>query len=106
VKLKPSEAGYHNNLGAAYSRAKPSRLDDSIKAYQKAVELSPSDPTFQFNLATSYRRKEMYEEAQAAYEKSVGLDPGHADAWFDLGHVYKEPRCTKAVTAFPEVSRA
>lgn len=43
----------------------------------------------------------MYEEAQAAYEKSVGLDPGHADAWFDLGHVYKELKMhDKAVTAF------
>jgi predicted TPR repeat methyltransferase len=49
----------------------------------------------------SYRRKEMIDQAIPEYEKATGLDPGNAEAWFDLGFMYKaDHQNDKAVDAF------
>ena len=42
-----------------------------------------------FNLATVYRRKEMVDEAIAEYKQAVYFTPTLADAWYDLGIMYR-----------------
>lgn len=104
TKLKPTEASYWNNLGVAYRESK--RDDDAIGAYKKAIELSPNDPEFHFNLAVALRRKTAKDPDQipaaiAEYEKATGLDPSKAEAWFDLGYMYKQDhQQDKAIAAF------
>jgi tetratricopeptide (TPR) repeat protein len=104
TKLKPAEAQYWNNLGVAYRANK--RDDDAVTAYKKAIELSPNDPGFHFNLAVALRRKtekdpDQIPAAIAEYEKATGLDPSNADAWFDLGYMYKQDHQNdKAIEAF------
>jgi tetratricopeptide (TPR) repeat protein len=92
-----------NNLGVAYRYAK--RDADAIKAFQKAIELAPTDAGFHFNLAVAYRRQteknpDLIPQAIAEYERATDLDPGNADGWFDLGFMYKQDHQTdKSIAA-------
>jgi Flp pilus assembly protein TadD len=104
ARLKPDDPQYQNNLGVAYRFAK--REDDAIKAFRKAIELAPNDASIHFNLAVVYRRQteknpDVIPQAIAEYEKASALDPGNADAWWDLGLMYKQDHQNdKAVAAF------
>jgi len=104
VRLKPDDAQFANNLGVAYRKAK--RGDDAIKAFKKAIELAPTDAGYHFNLAVAYRNQseknpDLIGDSITEYEKTTSLDPGHAEAWFDLGFMYKQDHQNdKAVAAF------
>ena len=104
VKLKPDDAMYANNLGVAYRFAK--RYAEAQKVLQKAIELAPNDASVHFNLAVVYRRQteknpDLIPQAITEYERATGLDPAHADAWFDLGLMYKQDHQNdKAIAAF------
>ena len=50
-------------------------MDEAIREFQKAVELSPRYAQAYVNLAEAYGRKEMYEEGLAAYRKAMAIDP-------------------------------
>lgn len=104
VKLKPDDAQFANNLGVAYRFAK--RDADAVKAFQKAIALAPNDASFHFNLAAAYRRQtaknpDLIAPSIAEYEKATSLDPANAEAWFDLGFMYKQDHQNdKAIAAF------
>jgi Flp pilus assembly protein TadD len=104
VKLKPDDPQYANNLGVAYRFAK--RENDAIRAFQKAIELAPNDASIHFNLAVVYRRQteknpDTIPLAIGEYEKATSLDAGNAEAWFDLGFMYKQDHQNdKAIAAF------
>jgi len=52
IDLNPSDADYHNNLGAVYKRKKQPK--DAIESFQKAVTLKPDNPIYTHNLASAY----------------------------------------------------
>jgi tetratricopeptide (TPR) repeat protein len=78
------------NLGYVYRNAKPPRLDESIQAYHRALEIDPKEQQAALGLAWSYLTARRYDESIAAYEKVIALDPklapdgynGMGWAWF------------------------
>jgi tetratricopeptide (TPR) repeat protein len=67
------------------------RTQDQQKAvdtYQKALQLSPSDPALHNNLGSVYAEMGKVAEAQAEFQKAADINPGGASAYYyNLGVV-------------------
>lgn len=74
----------YNNLGTAYYRSE--KIDESVKAYQKALELDPSYYKSYFNLGVSYLKKQDFDNADKSFIKSLELNPTYTDAYYALGN--------------------
>ena len=64
------------------------QLDEGIAAYQKALELAPTDAGLRLNLITALRNAEKYEEAAAAYESLSEQQPDDFGIYRELGELY------------------
>jgi tetratricopeptide (TPR) repeat protein len=74
------------NQGVAYDNA--GKADEAIAAFQRAIELKPTQAAYYNSLGNVLARSGKIPEAQAAYEKSASLDPANAAmAWQNLGIV-------------------
>jgi tetratricopeptide (TPR) repeat protein len=81
-------AGYVN-LGYVYRNMKPPKLEDSILAYKKALELDPKEEQAALGLAWSYLTAQKYDESIAAYTKAAQMEPKlAADAYNGIGWSY------------------
>ena len=54
LKIEPQNAKAHNNLGVAYEAV--GKIDEAIKAYERATELEPENKFYRFN----YRKCRMH----------------------------------------------
>ena len=74
------------NQGVAYDNA--GKADEAIAAFQKAIDLRPTQAAYYNSLGNVLARSGKIPEAQAAYEKSATLDPANAAmAYQNLGIV-------------------
>ena len=64
------------------------QLDEGIAAYQKALELAPTDTGLRLNLITALRNAEKYEDAAAAYESLSEQQPDDFGIYRELGKLY------------------
>ena len=81
-------AGYVN-LGYVYRNMKPPKLEDSILAYKKALELDPKEEQAALGLAWSYLTAQKYDESIAAYTKAAQMEPKLApDSYNGIGWSY------------------
>ncbi len=64
------------------------QLDEGIAAYQKALELAPTDAGLRLNLITALRNAEKYEDAAAAYESLSEQQPDDFGIYRELGELY------------------
>ncbi|HTS69910.1 MAG TPA: tetratricopeptide repeat protein [Terriglobia bacterium] len=69
-----------NNLGTIYfmEAEKPKstrKFEQSVKYYQKAIELRGDNATFHMNLGTSYYHLKKFDLAVQEYRTALGLDP-------------------------------
>ena len=77
------------NIGYVYRNMKPPRLEDSIAAYKKALELDPKEEQAALGLAWSYLTAQKYDDSIAAYNKVMQMEPKLApDAYNGLGWSY------------------
>jgi tetratricopeptide (TPR) repeat protein len=77
------------NLGYVYRNMKPPKLEDSIVAYKKALELDPKEEQAALGLAWSYLTAQKYDDSIAAYNKSLQIEPKLApDAYNGIGWSY------------------
>jgi tetratricopeptide (TPR) repeat protein len=60
-----------SNLGTSYFFLH--RYGDSVKQFEKAVELNPGDETMMGNLADGYRAAGRMDDAQVTYDKAIAL---------------------------------
>ncbi len=73
-------------LGESYEVA--GRYEEAIAAYQKAVELRPTESSYYNNLGNTLAKAGKIDEARLAYQKSAELNPTRAaEAWMNLGIV-------------------
>lgn len=79
VQHSPDDALVVNNFGAVLRHA--GRLDDSIAALQRALELEPYSPAILTNLGNSYLDKGMDGDAELAYAAALTFDEN-----FDAAH--------------------
>jgi tetratricopeptide (TPR) repeat protein len=77
------------NIGYVYRNMKPPKLEDSIAAYKRALELDPKEEQAALGLAWSYLTAQRYDESIAAYNKVLQMEPKLApDAYNGIGWSY------------------
>lgn len=67
---------------------KKKNYDVSIRNYQEALQLNPSDEETLLKLGNIYKIKSDNKNAVSFYKKAIFVNPNYADGWFNLGLVY------------------
>src|SRR6266851_899497 len=82
--LKADVAANYNNLGN--DMAKLGKVDDARAAYQKYVDLNPTDAALAWrNFGIVLYQANRMKEAIEPLQKALALDPKSAQAWYLLG---------------------
>lgn len=83
AKKAPRKARVHNNLGVALSEA--GKIDESIEAYKKAIELDKyyQDPLS--NIAVAYSIKGEIDKAIESLQAAIHIAPNYPEAYNNLG---------------------
>ena len=76
--------------GVAASRA--GNQDDSIAAFNRAIEISASCYDCHYNIGYAQAQKKDYEKAEASYKKAIELKPDYAEAYAGLANIYNAQR--------------
>ena len=86
-------------LGVVFKQT--GRLQDSLIANQKAVEISPNDAEAHFNLGNTLQELGRLVEAETSYKKAIAIKPDYAEAHSNLGITLKElGRLDQAVASY------
>jgi GlpG protein len=67
------EVGQH-----AYQALIAEHNNEAIALYERALKLSPAEPTMWFNLGIAYQREQRLGDARRAYQRAAQLKPGDA----------------------------
>jgi len=78
AKTAPLSPRVYNNLGDAYAQEK--RMEKSVWAFQKAIELKPEYVDAIHNLGNDYLEMGMLEEAKTSFERALSLNPKYEGA--------------------------
>ena len=65
-------------------------VDDTIKNYQKVLELNPKHTDAYNNLGMAFYEQGKFAEAAESYQKAVELEPSFANAHYNLGNAFKQ----------------
>ncbi|OIO70681.1 MAG: methyltransferase type 11 [Zetaproteobacteria bacterium CG12_big_fil_rev_8_21_14_0_65_55_1124] len=84
--------------------AQQGKVEASLPALQKAVELMPGAAGTHANLGNAFRELGQFREAEACYSRAVALNPRHPDSYFMLGQVHRQlGNLQEAETSFRRV---
>jgi tetratricopeptide (TPR) repeat protein len=88
----PDAKVYYNIGVSLYNLRKenPSRIDEAISYYQKALDITPNDPDTVFNILVAYAAKEDWSDAAQWGERYVVVNPNDANGWKLLARSYTE----------------
>ena len=81
------------NLGWLYRNMEPRRAEESVTAYQKALELDPTNEQAALGMAWAYSYLKRYDDSIASFNKAVEMAPDlAADAYNGIawGHFFKK----------------
>ncbi len=65
------------------------RYNESLQAYDRAIDLDPTDYEAWNNRGIDLGIMGRYDEAIASFEQAVGLNQSYAEAWYNLGVIYE-----------------
>lgn len=95
IKIQPEAAKPYFNM--AKLLLAQSQIDAAWRAYNKAIEIDPNcdnqDPAaaeFHFALATAFADRKELASAAASFERVLRLQPNYAEAWANLGVIYRK----------------
>jgi tetratricopeptide (TPR) repeat protein len=81
------------NLGWLYRSIEPRRVDDSVAAYRKALEVDPKNEQAALGLGWAYSYKHDWDQSIAAFQKAMELDPkttGEANNGIAWAYLFKK----------------
>jgi tetratricopeptide (TPR) repeat protein len=78
LTLRPNTTNVYNSLGIIYRRQ--GRLDESVKAYEKAMLVHPEDENIFFNMARAQIELDQTAEARESLKRAITLNPGFVPA--------------------------
>lgn len=93
AKIGAEDFNLYYNLGAInYNMRKedPSRVEEAIKFYQKALDMQPEEPQTTFNIMVSFMFLKKWDQAAAWGEKYVSVKPEDEKGWQILAISYGE----------------
>jgi tetratricopeptide (TPR) repeat protein len=64
------------------------RFSESLDAYEKALELDPTDSEAWNNRGIDLGLLGRYDEALESFERAVALNESYAEAWYNMGVIY------------------
>ena len=85
--LMASETWFEKGLSLEETGAP---VEESIEAYQKAIEFNPAAAGALVNLGTIYYRMRQFAEAERYYRQAIQAGGGYSLAEFNLGNLYDE----------------
>jgi Flp pilus assembly protein TadD len=99
-------------LGAALKQM--GKINESLVAIQKSVELDPQDAKAHYNLGVMFKELGRLDEAEVSYRKAIALKPELTEAHNNLGNILKElgkldeaeVSYRKAIALKPELTEA
>ena len=99
-------------MGALFK--KTGRLQDSVIANQKVLEISPNDAEAHSNLGNTLKELGRLEDAETSYSKAIAIKPDFAEAHSNLGITLQElgkldeaeASCRKAIAIKPDYAEA
>ena len=88
-KVEADDAQHNKDLIAiGDENYKKKNYDVSIRNYQDALKINPSDEVILLKLGNIYKIKNDNKNAISFYKKSIVVNPNYADGWFNLGLGY------------------
>ena len=75
-------------LGALFIQT--GKLQESLVANQKVLEISPNDAETYSNLGITLKKLGRLEEAEASYKKAIAIKPDYSEAHSNLGNTLNE----------------
>ena len=82
------------------------RINQSLIASQKSVQLNPQDAEAHNNLGVLLQEKGRFDEAEKSYRKAIELKPAYAEAYNNLGNILKkEVKLDEAKTCYKKAIR-
>jgi len=106
VKLNPSNAEAHFNLGRGYKRVgmdekaraefsistriNPEIFNECVKKYREEIDYELTDTQNYSELGNAYAEKGMIDDAIDAYKKVISIEPENARAHYSLGTLYSK----------------
>lgn len=70
-----SDSAGYVNLGWLYRNTEPKRIDESIAAYKKGLELNPKEEQAALGMGWSYINQKNWDAAIAAFNQAMQIDP-------------------------------
>ena len=91
---QPLDPEYHASAGKLYGywarTVDPSRFEQAVEFYERALQLSPRDTIYRNNLGRVYFDAGRYKEAIRQLQLSLEIDPEFSATHYNLGLVYVE----------------
>lgn len=98
---RPGTALQYFQAGLQYQKER--EFAKALEAYQRAVEINPSNAAAHNNLGVVYRDLGRLDDALDQYQKSLTLDPGFVEARNNLGvALYLRSKLPEALAAFKQ----
>ena len=112
TKRFPSHQFCWKVLGAVLENT--GRINESLAASQKSVQLAPQDAEASNNLGNILQKVGRLNEAKVSYTKAIALEPGYASAHYNLGVALQKLRrldeaeqsFTQAIVLKPDYAEA
>jgi tetratricopeptide (TPR) repeat protein len=88
IQINPRNAFAFDTLGGLYKAL--GRFKDAITAYQQAIALDSTKPSYFYQLGLMYSAERRDQEAMDAFQRVLGMNPQHTLAHASLGSLYRK----------------
>ena len=93
---------------------KNGKMNESLSAHQKSVQLDPKNEETHFNLGNTLRELGKLEEAKESYKQAIRIKPDYVDAYNNLGYTFQKlgeleeaaNSFTRAIVLNPNLSKS